>query len=131
MPCLLYPTIIFDKNCWVGFQSKSSFCGKNFSSIQSVLKIWHAFWCKGGLVLDCIWNVIYGAFFTIVRPFLDTRIFFHNFFWYYTKNDIQCWITFSVITTLLCTTLNLNFGRISVIIQCTTSTFSSHMPPPI
>ena len=34
---------IFDKNCWIGFQFKSSFSGKNFSSIQDVMKIWHAF----------------------------------------------------------------------------------------
>ena len=29
-----------------------------------------------GLVLDCICNVKYGAFFTIARPFLDERNFF-------------------------------------------------------
>ena len=38
---------------------------------------------QGGLVLDCVCNVKYGAFFTIVRPFLITRNFFHDFFGYY------------------------------------------------
>ena len=38
---------------------------------------------QGGLVLDCICSVKYGAFFTVAKPFLDTRNFFHNFFWYH------------------------------------------------
>ena len=37
---------------------------------------------KGGLVLDYICSVKYGAFFTVARPFLDRRIFFHDFFLY-------------------------------------------------
>ena len=35
---------------------------------------------QGCLVLDCIYIVKYGAFFTIARPFLDTRNFFMIFF---------------------------------------------------
>ena len=35
---------------------------------------------QGGLILDYICNVKYGAFFTISRPFLNTRNFFHNYF---------------------------------------------------
>ena len=35
-----------------------------------------------GLGLDCICNVKYGPFFGVARPFLDTRIFIHDFFWY-------------------------------------------------
>ena len=35
------------------------------------------------LVLDCICNAKYGAFFTLARPFLDTIKFFHDFFWYW------------------------------------------------
>ena len=34
---------------------------------------------QGGLILDCICSVKYGAFFTSARPFLDRRIFFHDF----------------------------------------------------
>ena len=30
---------------------------------------------QGGLVLDCICSVKYGAFFTVARPFLDRRNF--------------------------------------------------------
>ena len=30
---------------------------------------------QGGLVLDSICIVKYGAFFTIARPFFDTRVF--------------------------------------------------------
>ena len=37
---------------------------------------------QGGLVLECICSVKYGAFFTIARAFLDTRKNFHDFFWY-------------------------------------------------
>ena len=59
---------------------KSNFCGKNFSSILDVMKIWHAFLMQEGLVLECICNVKYGSFFTIARPFLDTKFFFHDFF---------------------------------------------------
>ena len=46
-PYLLHPKSVFDENCWVGFQFKSGFCDKTFSSIQDVMKIWHAFLCKG------------------------------------------------------------------------------------
>ena len=35
---------------------------------------------QGGLVLDYICSVKYGAFFTIARPFLDRRSFFNDFF---------------------------------------------------
>ena len=42
-PCLLPLKYVLGENCWVGFQFKSSFCSKNFSSIQDVMKIWHAF----------------------------------------------------------------------------------------
>ena len=35
---------------------------------------------QGGLVLDSICSVKYGAFFTIPRPFLDRRKFFMIFF---------------------------------------------------
>ena len=35
---------------------------------------------QGGLVLDCICNVKYKAFFTIARPFLNRRNLFHDFF---------------------------------------------------
>ena len=35
---------------------------------------------QGSIVLDYICSVKYGAFFTIARPFLDTRNFFHDFF---------------------------------------------------
>ena len=45
-PYLLHPKSIFDESCWVGLSFKSSFCGKNFNSIQDVMKIWHAFLCK-------------------------------------------------------------------------------------
>ena len=38
-PYLLHPKSVFDENCLVGFQFKSSFCVKNFSSIQDVVKI--------------------------------------------------------------------------------------------
>ena len=38
---------------------------------------------QGGLVLDCICSVKYGAFFTVARPFLNTKFFFHDFFWYF------------------------------------------------
>ena len=34
---------------------------------------------QGGLVLDYICNVKYGAFFIVARAFLDRRIFFHDF----------------------------------------------------
>ena len=37
---------------------------------------------QGGLVLDCTCSVKYGAFFTVARPFLDRRNFFHDFFGY-------------------------------------------------
>ena len=43
VPYLLHPKSVFDENCWVGFQYKFSLCGKNFSSIQDVMKIWLAF----------------------------------------------------------------------------------------
>ena len=33
-----------------------------------------------GLVLNCIYSVKYGTFFTIARPFLDTSNLFHDFF---------------------------------------------------
>ena len=36
---LLHPKFVFDKNCWIGFQFKSNFCGKFFSSIKDVMKI--------------------------------------------------------------------------------------------
>ena len=36
-----------------------------------------------GLVLDYICSEKYEAFFTIARPFLDTRKKIHEFFWYY------------------------------------------------
>ena len=35
---------------------------------------------QGGLILDYICNIKYGAFFLIARPFLDTTIFFMIFF---------------------------------------------------
>ena len=63
-----------------GFQFKSSFCGKDFEHIPNCLEDLACIVVQGGLVLDHICNVIYGAFFTIARPFLDTRNFFHDFF---------------------------------------------------
>ena len=38
------------------------------------------FSARGGLVLDCSCSVNYGAFFTVARPFLDTRKKNHDFF---------------------------------------------------
>ena len=35
---------------------------------------------QGGLILDRICSVIYGAFSTVARPFLDRRNFFMIFF---------------------------------------------------
>ena len=43
VPYLLHPKFVFDENCWVEFQFKSSSYGTNFSSIKDVMKIWHAF----------------------------------------------------------------------------------------
>ena len=40
---------------------------------------------QGGLDLDYICFVKYGTFNTFARPFFDTRIFFNDFFGYYTK----------------------------------------------
>ena len=37
---------------------------------------------EGGLVLDYICSVKYGAFSTVARPFLDRRKKFHHFFLY-------------------------------------------------
>ena len=81
-PYLLHPKSVFDENCWVGFQFKSSFCGKNFSTIQDVIEDLACILVQGGLVLDCICYVKYRAFLAVARPFLDTRNFFHDFFWY-------------------------------------------------
>ena len=39
VPYFLYPKSVCNKNCWVGFQVKSNFCGKNFNSIQDFMKI--------------------------------------------------------------------------------------------
>ena len=49
-PYRLHPKSISDKSCWVGFQFKSSYFGKNFSSIQDLACIL----VQGGLVLDYI-----------------------------------------------------------------------------
>ena len=42
-PYLHHSNFVFDKTYWTGFQFKSSFYDKKFSSIQDVMKIWHAF----------------------------------------------------------------------------------------
>ena len=39
----LHPIFFSHKICFVGFQMRSSFCNKNLSSIQDVMKIWDAF----------------------------------------------------------------------------------------
>ena len=61
-PYLLHPKSVFDKNCWVGFQLKSTFFGKNFNLIQDVMMIWYTK-VQGGLILDCICK--YGTFFIV------------------------------------------------------------------
>ena len=43
VPYFLLLESIFDENCWARFQFKSSICGRNFSSIQDVVKIWYTF----------------------------------------------------------------------------------------
>ena len=42
-PDLLHVSFSFNETCCIEFQFKFSFQEKNFSSIQDVMKIWHAF----------------------------------------------------------------------------------------
>ena len=79
-PYLLHPKSVFDENCWVGFHFKSSFCGQKFRLNPRCYEDFACILVQGGLVMDCIYSVKYGAFFTVARPFLDRRNFFQDFF---------------------------------------------------
>ena len=65
----------FDEICRIGFQFKSNFCGKNFSSIQDVMKISMHSSAKGS-VFGLHFFVKLGTFFSIAKPF-------YEFFWYW------------------------------------------------
>ena len=60
---LLHPKFVLDENDWVGFQFNSSFCSKEFSSMQDVMKFWHAFSARRfsfGLYLQCkVWGIFH------------------------------------------------------------------------
>ena len=71
---------------------------------------------QGRLVLDCIWSVKYGAFFTIARPFFDTRNFFNDFFLYYCVSKMKL-NTFSVESFLIGIGLEIGFQLQSAITQ--------------
>ena len=77
---LLHPKSIFDEIYWVGFQFKSSSCGKKFQLNPRCYEDLARILVQGGLTLDCICNVKYEAFFIVARPFFNTRNSFHDFF---------------------------------------------------
>ena len=62
-PYLLHPKFVFEENCWVGF----------YSNLVYVVKISAQSKMLQRFGLHC--SVKYEAFFTVARPFLDTRSF--------------------------------------------------------
>ena len=76
-PYLLYLKSVFDKNCWdsnsnLVFMVKFLLNPRCYEDLACIL-------VQGGLVLDSICSVKYGAFFSVARAFLDSKIFFHDF----------------------------------------------------